>query len=91
MPRTMKKKSRNLIIKNTTFKSVNPKRDFIDILNKLEDIMTRKGEHIKARAYKKGQESLMEINEELTSTEQLKNKPGIGKSIIEKFEEYLNV
>ena len=32
MPRTMKKKSRNLIIKNTTFKSVNPKRDFIDIL-----------------------------------------------------------
>merc|ERR1711998_28805 len=89
MPRTMKKKSRNLIIKNTTFKSVNPKRNFIDILNKLEDIMTRKGEHIKARAYKKGQESLMEINEELTSTEQLKNKPGIGKSIIEKFQEYM--
>ena len=28
--------------------------------------MTRKGEHIKARAYKKGQESLMEINEDLT-------------------------
>ncbi len=83
------KKSRKLIIKDTTFKSVNHNRNFIDILNKLEDIMTRKGEHIKARAYKKGQESLMEINEELTSTEQLKNKPGIGKSIIEKFQEYM--
>jgi len=87
MPRTMKKGIK--IIKDTTFESVNHSKNFIDILNKLEDIMTRKGEHIKARAYKKGQESLMEINEDLTSVEQLKNKPGIGKSIIEKFEEYL--
>ena len=89
MPRKTMKKSRKLIIKDTTFKPINHNKNFIDILNKLEDIMTRKGEHIKARAYKKGQESLMEINEELTSTEQLKNKPGIGKSIIEKFQEYM--
>ena len=58
MPRKIMKKVKKLIIKDTTFKSVNHNRNFIDILNKLEDIMTRKGEDIKARASKKGQESL---------------------------------
>ena len=53
MPRKTMKKSRKLIIKDTTFKPINHNKNFIDILNKLEDIMTRKGEHIKARAYKK--------------------------------------
>ena len=61
---------------------------FVEILGKLEDIMTRKGDHIKARAYKKAQESLMDIKEPIKTAKQLEDKPGIGKSIIKKFEEY---
>tara|TARA_Y100000389_G_scaffold204491_2_gene257384 strand:+ start:6130 stop:8331 length:2202 start_codon:yes stop_codon:yes gene_type:complete len=61
---------------------------FVEILGKLEDIMTRKGDHIKARAYKKAQESIMDIKEPIKNAKQLEDKPGIGKSIIKKFEEY---
>ena len=58
---------------------------FVEILGKLEDIMTRKGDQVKARAYKKAQESLMDIKEPIKTAKQLEDKPGIGKSIIKKF------
>ena len=61
---------------------------FVEILGKLEDIMTRKGDHIKARAYKKAQESIMDIKEPIKNAKQLKDKPGIGVSTMKKFEEY---
>ena len=61
----------------------------ITLLDKLHDIMMKKGEPMRARAYKKAQETIYSINEDITNLDQLKDKPYIGKVIMEKFETYL--
>jgi DNA polymerase/3'-5' exonuclease PolX len=61
--------------------------NFGNMLGELEDIMNRQGRSFQARAYKKAQETIMEMNEELLNVKQLENKPGIGKSIIDKYKE----
>ena len=71
---------------STTNKSMN--KEFIDIMDELADIMTRQGEPFKARAYKKAAETIMSFPEDITDVKQLSGKPGIGKTIIEKLEEY---
>lgn len=62
---------------------------FIEVLEKLADIMMKRGEMFRAKAYLNAKETIMSFNEDITSVEQLKNKPGIGKTIIEKLEEYV--
>ena len=71
---------------STTNKSMN--KEFIDIMDELADIMTRQGEPFKARAYKKAAETIMSFPEDITDVKQLSGKPGIGKTIMEKLEEY---
>ena len=61
----------------------------IALLDKLHDVMMKKGEPMRARAYKKAQETIYNINEDITDLKQLKDKPYIGKVIMEKFETYL--
>ena len=61
----------------------------IDLLDKLHDIMIKKGEPMRARAYKKAQDTLYNIDEDITDIKQLKNEPYIGKVIMEKFDTYL--
>lgn len=61
----------------------------IGLLDKLHDIMMKKGEPMRARAYKKAQDTIYNINEDITDLKQLKDKPYIGKVIMEKFETYL--
>jgi len=61
----------------------------INLLEKLNDIMLKKGNPVKARAYKKAQETLYKIDEDITDIEQLKGKPFIGPTILKKFEVYL--
>ncbi len=63
---------------------------FIDLMEKLSNIMLKKGETFRARAYQKAQETLMAFPSDITSLEQLKGKPGIGPTILEKLNEYLN-
>ena len=48
----------------------------------------KQGEPFRARAYKKAQETVMSINEDIISPDQLKGKPGIGPTIMEKLNEY---
>ena len=60
----------------------------IDIMEELADIMMRQGEPFKARAYKKASESIMAFPDEITNVSQLKGQFGIGKTIMEKLEEY---
>jgi NAD-dependent DNA ligase/DNA polymerase/3'-5' exonuclease PolX len=60
-----------------------------ELLEKLNNIMLKKGEPMRARAYKKAQETIYNIDEDITDLEQLKDKPYIGKIIMEKFETYL--
>jgi len=63
---------------------------FIDLMEKLSNIMLKQGEPFRARAYQKAQETLMAFPNDITSVEQLKGKPGIGSTILEKLNEYVN-
>jgi len=63
---------------------------FIDLMEKLSSIMLKKGEPFRARAYQKAQETLMSHPDDITSVDQLKGKPSIGTTILEKLNEFVN-
>jgi NAD-dependent DNA ligase len=63
---------------------------FIDLMEKLANIMLKKGEPFRARAYQKAQETLMSYPSDINSVDQLKGKPAIGPTILEKLNEYVN-
>jgi len=63
---------------------------FIDLMEKLADIMLKQGEPFRARAYQKAQETIMAYPSDILSPEDLKGKPGIGPTIIEKLNEYVS-
>ena len=67
-------------------KSMN--KELIDIMEELADIMMRQGEPFKSRAYKKASETIMGYPDEITNVSELKGKPAIGKTIMEKLEEF---
>ena len=62
--------------------------NFIDIMEKLADIMLKQGEPFRARAYQKAQETIMSNLNDITSPDDLKGKPNIGPTIMEKLNEY---
>lgn len=59
------------------------------IMSKMSDIMYRNGEQIRARAYKKAEETILTISDEIKSIDDVKGKPGIGESMIKKIKEYM--
>lgn len=61
---------------------------FIDLMGKLAVLMGKKGEVFKARAYKKAEETMMSFTTDITRVDQLKGKPGIGETIMEKLKEF---
>ena len=88
--KTMKKKESSL-------KSAEEKQEdsgerlnekFIDLMGKLALLMGKKGEVFKARAYKKAEETMMSFTTDITRVDQLKGKPGIGETIMEKLKEF---
>jgi NAD-dependent DNA ligase len=91
---TSKSKSKSQEKKSkTTVETGRLNEKFIDILEKLSGILTKHGEPFRARAYQKAQETIMLINETITPANYLdliKGKPGIGATIMEKFQEYVN-
>ena len=64
------------------------KPGFIKLLGRLEQLMLAKGEPFRANAYKKAQEELLGFTTPIFSADQLKQRPGIGATIMKKFEEY---
>jgi NAD-dependent DNA ligase/DNA polymerase/3'-5' exonuclease PolX len=62
---------------------------FIELMEKLADIMLKQGEAFRARAYQKAQETIMAYPDDIMNPEQLKGKPGIGPAIMEKLNEYV--
>ena len=48
-----------------------------------------KKEPFRARAYQKASETIMLVDKDITDISQLKGKPGIGSTIMDKFKEYL--
>jgi NAD-dependent DNA ligase/DNA polymerase/3'-5' exonuclease PolX len=61
---------------------------YIELMDKLSEIMMKQGEPFRARAYQKAQETIMVYPDDITSPEQLKGKPNIGSTIMEKLNEY---
>jgi NAD-dependent DNA ligase/DNA polymerase/3'-5' exonuclease PolX len=62
---------------------------FIDLMEQLSNIMLKQGEPFRARAYQKAQETIMSVNEDIINLDQLKGKPNIGPTIMEKLEEFI--
>ena len=61
---------------------------FSDLMGKLADIMLKQGETFRARAYQKAQETIMSYPGDIMSADDLKGKPNIGSTIMEKLIEY---
>ena len=62
---------------------------FIELLEKLNNIMLKRGESFRARAYQKAQESIMTYPDDIFSPNQLKELPGIGPTIMDKLNEFV--
>jgi DNA ligase (NAD+) len=62
---------------------------FIDLMEQLGNIMLKQGEPFRARAYQKAQETIMAYQCDIITPEQLKGQPGIGPTIMEKLNEYV--
>jgi len=61
----------------------------IELMEKLSEIMLKQGEPFRARAYQKAQETIMAFPDDIVNVEQLKGKPAIGPTIMEKLNEYV--
>jgi len=59
------------------------------LMAKLSDIMMRTGEPMRARAYNKAEETILAMDTDITTADDLKGKPGIGDTILKKIKEYL--
>jgi DNA polymerase beta len=74
----------------TTFSNGRLNEKFIELMDKLSNIMLKKGETFRARAYQKAQETIMSYPNEIISPNDLKGYPNIGPTIMEKLHEYVN-
>ena len=63
-------------------------QDFSKILGESADLMMRKGEVMKARAYNRARDTIQSIDQDIKSVKQLKNTPTIGATIYDKLDEY---
>ena len=86
---TSKKSSLKTIPSNKVIMAKRYNEDFIKVLGQLYSIMMSKGEAFRARAYKKAQEVIMSVPENITDPLQLKGKKGIGETILKKLQEYV--
>lgn len=59
------------------------------LMSKLSDIMMRTGEPMRARAYSKAEETILAMDTDIKTADDLKGKPGIGDTILKKVKEYL--
>ena len=63
--------------------------EFIELMEKLNNIMLKQGEPFRARAYQKAQETIMTYQDDIFEPRQLKGLPGIGSTIMDKLNEYV--
>ena len=63
--------------------------EYIEILEKLSQLMIKRGDQIRSRVYAKAQESIMLYTDDIYSPEQLRGLRGIGPTILEKLDEYM--
>lgn len=73
--------------KNSSSTRLNEK--LIELMEQLSNIMLKQGEPFRARAYQKAQETIMSYPQDILSSDDLKGKPGIGPTIMEKLNEFI--
>lgn len=79
-------------LKSSTKQTKSKKRyneEFIDLLGELHQLLMKKGEFMRARAYQKAQESIINYDQDITSTDQIKDLKGVGATIVKKMDEYI--
>ena len=64
--------------------------ELISILNEIDDLLSKKGEHFRAKAYRQASESIIIYEGDINTVEELKNIPKIGKTTLSKLSEYIN-
>uniref|UniRef100_A0A6C0JQN9 DNA polymerase beta n=1 Tax=viral metagenome TaxID=1070528 RepID=A0A6C0JQN9_9ZZZZ len=62
---------------------------FIEVLERLATLMNKKGDYIRSRVYTRAQDTIRNIQKDITSISDLDGKPNIGPIIKEKLTEYL--
>jgi DNA ligase (NAD+) len=62
--------------------------NFIEILSKLEKLMMLQGEYFRGKAYQKAKNTIINIDRDIYDVNELKGKPGIGETILNKLKEY---
>ena len=62
---------------------------FINLMDKLSEIMMKHGEPFRAKAYQKAQDTILKYPNGITSVQQLEGLPGIGPTIMDKLKEYV--
>jgi len=88
MAQTKKKKLKIVDKAPVTTNTVRKNEIWAGLLEDLSQLMMRKGEVMRSRAYAKAQETILLSEEDLTSVTQLRGKPNIGPTIIEKIGEF---
>ena len=90
--KTDKKKKRKLVIMDSP--QLEPPVERLNeriaaMLSELSLLMLKRGDSIRSRVYKKAEETVLGIIEDIHSIEDVKDKPGIGPTIIDKIKELL--
>ena len=85
-----KSKSINKSIKHKSTDMPSMNAQFVKVLEQLESLMMKKGEHFRARAYTKAKESIILYKDPITEVSQLKGQKGIGKTILTKLQEFVD-
>jgi len=86
-----KKKTLKKSIKQTTPNNTMAyNQQFVKVLEKLESLMMKKGQHFRARAYSKAKESIILFKNPITDVKQLKGQKGIGNTILTKLQEFVD-
>ena len=62
--------------------------ELVNLMEKLTVLMSKRADQIRARVYKRAQETILAYPEPITRVSQLKGLPGIGSTIMEKLKEY---
>jgi DNA ligase (NAD+) len=94
MSQTNKRKySRKLLPTNPSiedFPQERPRKNEIysGLMGELLDIMVKRGDNIRARVYRRAQESILAIPDDIYEPADLAGKPGIGPIILEKLKTY---
>ena len=85
LKKTIKNKNR---VKKKTIMAYNTQ--FVQVLEQLENLMKKKGEHFRARAYTKAKEAIIMIKTPIKNVNELKGIRSIGDTIIRKLQEYVD-